>query len=148
MGKRVYNKPMLITEAFVPQEYVAACAAEEGATSYFLQCTAEDSKIDLGIWGVHDVVHSSNGCKRPTAFRVDVDDKTMKIVNIYEAGNNSGYWDEEGPCENIQVNGVPASSVALERNGAYSLTWTTDVGYDMPHSGTLKLTTPISINHS
>lgn len=139
MGKRVYNKPMLITEAFVPQEYVAACAAEEGATSYFLQCTAEDG------WFVK---HSEDGCRRPTAFRVDVDDETMKIVNIYEAGNNSGFWNEEGPCENIQVNGVPASSVALERNGAYSLTWTTDVGYDMPHSGTLKLTTPISINHS
>lgn len=139
MGKRVYNKPMLITEAFVPQEYVAACAVEEGATSYFLQCTAEDSWL---------VKHSEDGCRRPTAFRVDVDDETMKIVNIYEAGNNSGFWNEEGPCENIQVNGVPASSVALERNGAYSLTWTTDVGYDMPHSGTLKLTTPISINHS
>lgn len=148
--KKTYNKPLLQSEAFVPNEYVAACSPVAGATSFYLACTAEDSRLYLEDWGMTvNVRHSASGCKRATAFRVDIDNNTKKILHIYEDKNNSGYWDVEGECENIKVGGIPANEAPLsDPNGTYNLTWTTDVGYDMPHSGTLRLTTPISVNMS
>ena len=51
MGKRVYNKPMLITEAFVPQEYVAACTNESGVI-YKFACDASKGSLYLEDNGV------------------------------------------------------------------------------------------------
>lgn len=144
--KRTYNKPLLQCEAFVPNEYVAACEPENGITEYYLACTAKDSYVQTQ-WGEIQAKHSDDGCKRATAFTVSVNENGY-ITSIYEAGNNSGAW-SGGECENITVNGLSASTVPLTNlNGAYSLTWTTNVGYDMPHSGTLKLSTAQKVNMS
>ena len=135
MEKRVYNKPMLMTEAFVPQEYVAACATIPGVTSYAMSCSGEPKKT----WKEWD--HSEDGCLRTSAFRVDIKDN--KIVAIYEAENTSGYWNTEGPCENIKILNGP-----IVGDGAYELEWTTKTGWiDMPHSGTLVISTSNSIKH-
>ncbi len=40
MKKKVYEKPMLISEAFIPNEYVAACAEDPGYTKYSFTCNA------------------------------------------------------------------------------------------------------------
>lgn len=133
MGKRIYNKPMLVTEAFVPNQYVAACAITPGVTSYAMKCSGEPKRT----WKDWD--HSEDGCLRESAFRVDM--KGNQIVAIYEAANNSGFWDTEGPCENIVVKNGPITG-----DGSYNLTWTTRTGmYDMPHSGTLTISTSNAI---
>lgn len=142
MEKRVYNKPMLMTEAFVPQEYVAACATIPGVTSYAMSCRGEPKENpDPGLFEPDEWNHSEDGCLRTSAFRVDIKDN--KIVAIYEAANTSGYWNTEGPCENIKILNGP-----IVGDGAYELEWTTRTGWiDMPHSGTLVISTSNSIKH-
>lgn len=131
LQRKTYTKPILNSEAFVPNTYVAACALENGVTEYTLSCTASDNWLEK---------HSDDGCRRPLAFKVTVTDG--HITKITEAGNTSGYWDG-GECENIRIqpgNQKP-ENVTISPNGTYNLTWTTDVGYDMNHSGTLNCAT-------
>ena len=45
MEKRKYEKPMLISEAFIPNEYVAACAEDPGCTKYSFTCNAGEGVI-------------------------------------------------------------------------------------------------------
>lgn len=150
-GKKVYGKPMLIAEEFVPNEYVAACAITPGVTSYAMNCSAADQHdVIVKLTGTQggrpgqdyktDIIHSSEGCKRTSAFRVDVRDN--QIIGIYEDKNNSGVWDAEGPCQNIVVTNGP-----IIGDGTYHLTWTTDVGYNMPHSGVLTISTSNAIRN-
>ena len=143
--KKVYGKPMLIAEEFVPNEYVAACAITPGVTSYAMNCSAADQydvtvKLNSGRYYNVNIIHSSDGCKRTSAFRVDIKDN--QIIGIYEDKNDSGVWNAEGPCENIVVTNGP-----INGDGTYYLTWTTDVGYDMPHSGTLTISTSNAIKN-
>lgn len=149
MEKKVYYKPILMAEAFVSQEYVAACATVPGVTSYRLSCSANDQyDVTVKLTGTQggrpgqnyktDIVHSSDGCKRESAFRVDI--KNNQIIGIYEDENNSGVWDAEGPCQNI-------NPTTISGDGVYQLTWTTDVGYNMPHSGTLVVSTSNAVKN-
>lgn len=132
-GRKLYNKPMLMAEEFVPNEYVAACAITPGVTSYVMKCDGEPKRT----WKEWN--HSEDGCLRESAFRVDVKDN--QIIAIYEKENTSGWWNTEGPCENIVVENGPITG-----DGNYNLTWTTQTGwFDMPHSGTLKINTSNAI---
>ena len=51
MEKRKYEKPMLISEAFIPNEYVAACAEDPGYTKYSFTCNAGEG-VTHGILGI------------------------------------------------------------------------------------------------
>lgn len=150
-NKKQYNKPILISEEFVPQEYVAVCAITPGVTSYAMNCSAVDQyDVTVKLTGTQggregqsyktNIIHSSDGCKRTSAFRVDIKDN--QIIGIYEDKNDSGVWGAEGPCQNIVVTNGPITG-----DGTYNLTWTTDVGYNMPHSGTLRISTSNAIKN-
>ena len=44
--KRTYNKPVLKSETFVPNNYVAACVAENGETQFTIIQKAKDIGFD------------------------------------------------------------------------------------------------------
>lgn len=138
LQRKTYTKPILNSEAFVPNEYVAACAPENGITEYWIAC---DGKSGDG----RD--HNAEGCKRPTAYEVAVNQQGY-IQYIYEAENELGWGG--GNATNITVNGSPSSSTPLsDPNGTYDLTWNTRVGWvTMYHTGQLKLSTAIKVNMS
>ena len=56
MGKRVYNKPMLMTEAFVPQEYVAACE------TYKIACLWSLCNDEQELWNDLFRKHREDNC--------------------------------------------------------------------------------------
>lgn len=137
--KKGYVKPIIATEEFVPQEYVAVCLPENGVTEYYLACdgTSGDGRD-----------HSEDGCRRPDAYIISVTENGY-ITSIYEKENNSGWWNG-GEATNITVNGSPASTTPLsDLNGTYNLSWETRViAVTMKHTGTLKLSTAINVNLS
>lgn len=141
--RKSYIKPVLCQEEFIPSSYVAACVAENGETQFYLCCTEE---YQAGVMGEG---HTDDGCHRPEAFTVTLnEDKTIK--SIYENPNNSGWWNQGGYADNIQVNGQSAALVPLtDLNGSYELTWDTHPGWTtMGHSGTLTLSTAVNVNMS
>lgn len=138
MGKRVYNKPMLMTEAFVPQEYVAACAVEYGGMAFYLKCDGDYMGDKLR--------HSSDGCLRPEAYTVFVDPETKKIDYIKEAPNRYGFPGAE--VSHIEVNGESYENVTIEPNKEYSLTWETYYIDTYHHKGTLKTSASLQVNMS
>ena len=55
--KKNYTKPTLMSEVFVPQEYVAVCAVEPGYTKYSFICNAGLGVTYNGnkyVWNVYD----------------------------------------------------------------------------------------------
>lgn len=54
--RKNYVKPALISEEFVPQTYVAACAEEPGYTKYSFTCNAGTGTTHYGdkyVWNVY-----------------------------------------------------------------------------------------------
>lgn len=138
--KKTYNKPLLQSEAFVPNEYVAACVAENGETQFYLACIEEyQDKPGEG--------HTDNGCKRPEAYTITLNENNT-IKSIWENSNNSGWWNNGGYATNIKVNGQNIEGYVLDLNGTYTLTWDTYPGRTMGHTGILKLSTAINVNMS
>ena len=138
--KRTYNKPVLNSETFVPNTYVAVCPPVNGKTEYWLACDGGDDDRD----------HTADGCLRATAYKITVNENTGIIESIFEMPNNSGWWDDGGYARNITVNGSPASSTPLkDLNGEYNLRWETQViAVTMVHTGKLKLSTAVNVNLS
>lgn len=137
--KKTYNKPLLQSEAFVPNEYVAACVAEVGKTQYYLAC---DSPLD----GADGHQHRTSGCKDFRAYTVDIDENNH-ITSIKETngwtllGNPNAF--------NIKVNYEDASGVEIALNGTYDLEWQTKWGSDtLTHYGDFRRSTPINVNMS
>ena len=56
MEKRVYNKPMLMVEAFVPQEYVAACE------TYKIACLWSLCNDEQELWNDQIRKHRGDNC--------------------------------------------------------------------------------------
>ena len=50
MEKRNYVKPILNSEAFVPQTYVAACAEEPGYVIYSFECSAGEKYKEYNVY--------------------------------------------------------------------------------------------------
>lgn len=144
LQRKTYTKPILSSEAFVPNTYVAACAETGGEISYSLVCNVNQNS------------HSTtDGCRVPGAFTITID-KDGCVTNIYERPNNSGNWNG-GDVDNLKINGIPyddPDACLSSETTTYNLTWTTRVGKwgfytDMPHSGTLnRSTAPIVKNMS
>ena len=140
--KKNYTKPILMSEVFVPQEYVAVCPPVNGVTEYELACNGGEDVI---------LQHSNNGCKRSDAYTISIDEQGY-IKSIYEIPSdlyNGGY------AQNITVNGSPASTTPLtDLNGTYNLKWETK-SYDgtyidivFHHTGELRLSTAVNVNLS
>lgn len=84
MAKKAYSKPMLKSEAFVPQSYVAACGAS--GTDYYFTCDAGGGQwgkvwletngkpgLQTGIGGDQYLSGSYHACKeKHTASSSDV----------------------------------------------------------------------------
>lgn len=142
--KKTYNKPLLQSEAFVPNEYVAACVAEIGVTQYYLAC---DSPTD----GADGHQHRTNGCKDPDAYTVDID-RNNHISLIKETNGWTLFGDPNAFNIKIKVGDkyVDASEVEIDLNGEYDLQWQTKWGYNdiLTHYGDFKRTTPINVNMS
>ena len=140
MKKRNYVKPLLNSEAFEPQTYIAVCQPSYGATNYYLKC--EETGLTMGG------LHTTDGCRNPQAYSITVNSNGY-ITNIYEIGNSTF---DGGNAFDITVNGNNADNFILsDPNGKYSLTWKTEVKvwpYYMPHKGTLDLSTAITVNNS
>lgn len=72
MKKRVYAKPILESETFIPQTYCKNCAAEPGITKYYFECNAGSSRrrydvvTDAGVnltkdsWDTTNYYHPCN----------------------------------------------------------------------------------------
>ena len=139
--KKGYVKPIIATEEFVPQEYVAVCLPEKGVTEYYLACdgTSGDGQS-----------HRADGCLNPQAYEISVDTNGY-IVKIYERPNS---FFGGGNASNITVNGAPAATMPLtDINGEYALKWETTVWSwsgqsQMIHTGTIKLSTLVNVNLS
>ena len=58
MAKKVYGKPLMFAEEFVPQEYIAACSADEDFVTYQFWCDASISGW-FGDYALH--VYFDNG---------------------------------------------------------------------------------------
>ena len=138
MEKRVYNKPMLMMEAFVPQEYVAVCALEYGDMAFRLKCD--------GDYMGDRLPHTAEGCLRPEAYTVFVDSETDKIVYIEEAPNVHGF--QGAKVTNIKVGGVSYENVVIEPNKSYELTWETYFYATFHHKGVLTTSAAQQVNMS
>lgn len=88
MEKRKYEKPMLVSEAFIPNEYVAACAENPGYTKYSFTCNAgEEVTHDIPFFGA-----------------------TKYVWEVYVDGQKitrRGYY---GPCGSTHTVTVPAGT--------------------------------------
>ena len=91
MKKKVYEKPMLISEAFIPNEYVAACAEDPGYTKYSFTCNAGE-----GV--THNILFV------PTKHVWNVYVNGQKITGI---GLIGGHY---GPCGLTHTVKVPAGT--------------------------------------
>lgn len=87
MEKRKYEKPMLISEAFIPNEYVAACAEDPGYTKYSFTCNAGKG-----------VTH----------------DGSKYVWNVYVNGQKITGWGYYGPCGSTHTVTVPAGTSVEE----------------------------------
>ena len=45
MEKKVYSKPLMFAEEFVPQEYIAACSPDETYRVYHFECSSSGSYV-------------------------------------------------------------------------------------------------------
>lgn len=134
--KKSYIKPILCSEAFVPSSYVAACVAENGETTYYLQCDGDYMNDRLP--------HTEEGCLRSTAYTITVKDN--KITNIYEAPNVHGF--QGADVTNIKIDGKSINDVTLDPNASYTLTWETYFISTYHHKGTFSTKTAINVNNS
>ena len=130
MMKRTYNKPILTSEAFVSNTYVAACALEGGEKKYYLACNG----------GNDDREHTVGGCLDPDAYEISIDDQGY-IKSIWEVPNdeNPDYSFKGEYAQNITVNGGSYKTNPIHEGDNY-LTWTTIYGI-MKHTGILNLKT-------
>lgn len=139
--RKTYTKPLLSSEAFVPNTYVAACVAEYGETTYYLAC---DSPLN----GADGHQHRDNGCKDAKAYTVYINQEGH-ITGINE---NSTNWGNHDAFDiKVQTNNgyVDASVVKIELNGIYNLQWkTTWYGQTLSHYGDFRRSTPINVNMS
>ena len=83
MEKRKYEKPMLISEAFIPNEYVAACAEDPGYTKYSFTCNAGAGVTHKG---------------------------SESVWNVYVDGKDITGWGLYGPCGSTHTVTVPAGT--------------------------------------
>ncbi|MBE6272578.1 MAG: hypothetical protein E7097_01635 [Bacteroides sp.] len=124
MEKRNYVKPLLNSEEFVPQEYIAVC--------YQLECDYRGY--------VNGDYHSSGGCGNPENQVIRVDENG-NIINIYEKPNDEnddwhfpGYTAE---LEEITTSTGSYNVTTLIKQRA-TINWRTYVGdHYMHHSGTI-----------
>ena len=87
MEKRKYEKPMLISEAFIPNEYVAACAEDPGYTKYSFTCNAGAGVTHKG---------------------------SKYVWNVYVNGQKITGWGYYGPCGSTHTVTVPAGTPVEE----------------------------------
>ena len=60
MAKKVYGKPLMFAEEFVPQEYIAACSPDEDFVTYQFWCDASISSY-FGNYALHVYFDNGNG---------------------------------------------------------------------------------------
>ena len=57
MEKKIYNKPFLMSEKFVPQDYVAACSPDSEFVTYLFECNGVSNSSSNG----YDIYLETNG---------------------------------------------------------------------------------------
>lgn len=102
-NKKQYNKPMLISEEFVPNEYVAAC--------FKLACEHAENESNSGGGCTHRNLGNWGGCKNANSQSISVNDGGY--VSVVEVGNE--YTDQETlPCVITHLNGESKSMIKAE----------------------------------
>lgn len=143
MGKRVYGKPMLVTEAFVPQEYVAAC--------FSLTCdfgaSARNNQQVIGECGGRNDIHQKQYCGSSHNQAIVVDGRLsdidkltfsevlqkVKVVEINSSNDGSDL-----PCT---ITGYDPETRTLHwQNGYNNMTFC--------HKGTIDISEGNRVNHS
>lgn len=140
--RKNYVKPILNSEEFVSQEYVAAC--------YKLICTAPNEKAsssDKGYWGT--LYHTTGGCKDPNGEAQSLVVNNNKLEGIYEAKHSVGSGFAGGWAKNIIVtdnypNTLVGETVQWETEG----TSNADKGEIYHHTGIITLELSSRPNHS
>ena len=59
MTRKIYSKPFMVKEEFVPQDYVAVCPPDSEYVKYLFQCDANSDNIPSS--GQYDVYLETNG---------------------------------------------------------------------------------------
>lgn len=118
-NKKQYSKPMLISEEFVPQEYVAVC--------FKLACEHPGTETNDG-GGCWHQGWTNTGCKSSAAQSISVN--SGGYVSIVEVGNR--YTDQEKlPCTITALNGEPKSAIkADEIKTGDIISWQTNGTYE------------------
>lgn len=82
-NKRAYIKPVLESETFVPQNYIAACG--DGGVTYYFQCNAgEPYKHWVEGWFGHG--------------HWEIDNHPYQVV-----ANDGRKWNNYGPCNDSHI---------------------------------------------
>ena len=142
MEKRNYVKPLLNSEEFVPQTYVAGCQPTNGELTYYISCAKKGGFP----------YHNPNYCGSPTAYEITINDE-YKITKLYE--NPHTGFSKGDDAYDIQVNGktytsVPTEPICTDPNKPVTIGWKTkdDLGFTYNHQGTITLSQATIVNAS
>lgn len=144
MRKRVYNKPMLVTEAFVPQEYVAVCFS---LTCDYGASATRPGQTVTGACGGRNDIHQKQYCgsSHNQAIVVngrlsDIDKLTfseiqekVRVVEINSSNNGADL-----ACE---ITGYDSGSNTLYWQNGYN-------GMTFCHKGKIDISDGNRVNHS
>ena len=142
MEKRNYVKPILNSEAFIPQTYVAACQPTNGELTYYISCGKR------GGWPYHN----PNYCGSSTAYQITINDE-YEITKLYESPHPG--FSEGDDAFGIEVNGntyesVPTGPICTDPDVPVTIIWKTkdDYGITYTHQGTITLNQATLVNAS
>ena len=147
MEKRNYVKPLLNSEAFVPQSYVASCQPTNGDLKYYISCNIK------GLEGLNFKYHDPNKCGSSTAYEITIS-PDYKITKLFERPHKGGF---EYGCDayDITVGGTtyascPTGPISTSGNDEVNLTWKTKLtnGSVYTHQGSINLSQAILVNAS
>lgn len=93
MAKKVYSKPMLKSEAFVPQSYVAACG--DSGTDYYFTCDAgggRSGEVWLETNGKPGLQTGRGGDQSLGGYHACKEKHTASSLDDFPLGYYRAYW--------------------------------------------------------
>lgn len=152
--KKHYERPILVGEKFVADEYVSAC--------FYISCDYAPGVGPAGSnsqWGsspYHSMDSDGTGCGHAenqaiSVLSGDIQDEAGATISITELNVKINGRDEgERQCYFVGSEGAtsPRQETISGVNAGDTIYWVTDVGYWMPHKGVVTYSDSNRPNHS
>lgn len=140
MEKKIWTKPVAAVEKFNPSEYIAAC--------FYIACDYSGQTLNVNN---HNDYHSPTGCgelenQAITVLSGDINSEAGATISITEL--NTRWGDLQCYFVGEEFATSPRETTISGVNAGETIYWVTNVGYWMPHKGTVTYSDANRPNHS